>query len=518
MKAALQNAKRGMLSSPTPLAKLDDINGLIFLFTSSIGNFILVIATLIGFGWPEELVFYRVVPGLALGLTFSGLYYTWMGYRLAKKEGRNNVTSLPSGISTTGVFIYLFAIIAPLQFGFGLSPEETWKAGMAACFIGGAIEASGSFLGPIFQKYLPRVAMLSVIGAISVVWIATKGFFEVYQNPLLTFPVLIIVVLGLIGGYKFGKIPALVLAMGVGIAIAFGMGEATLVLEDVGRITLPRFSGSAMLEGFKYVVPMLGVIIPLEINNFMDTLNGTESARVAGDNFSIREAQLVDGAATMISAVFGGITPNTVYYGHNGMKATGNGIGYTWMTALAFGLSAFFGLFNFFYHLIPFGIVAGFYIWTAIVVNAQACVEIPRRHVGALGLAMVPVIANLLYNDIISTLRVAGVLEITPEIAAQLTQAGIVWRGIEFLNHGMILTSMLWAAILAFIVDRQLRKCAGFCGLASVLTFFGLLHAPTMGFNAGPMSFTIGYLVLAAICLAVHYLDVVKVPTKFDYV
>lgn len=35
-------------------------------------------------------------------------------------------------------------------------------------------------------------------------------------------------------------------------------------------------------------------------------------ANAAGDNYSVREAQFADGACMMISALFGGVVPNTV--------------------------------------------------------------------------------------------------------------------------------------------------------------------------------------------------------------
>ena len=80
-----------------PLFKSGDINGLIYVFTGNVGSFLMVIATLKGFGWSDDLIFKKVIPGICVGLLFSGLYYTFMAVRLARKEGRTDVTALPFG-------------------------------------------------------------------------------------------------------------------------------------------------------------------------------------------------------------------------------------------------------------------------------------------------------------------------------------------------------------------------------------------------------------------------------------
>jgi AGZA family xanthine/uracil permease-like MFS transporter len=35
------------------------------------------------------------VPGLGIALPIGNLFYAWLAYQLAKKEGRRNVTALP---------------------------------------------------------------------------------------------------------------------------------------------------------------------------------------------------------------------------------------------------------------------------------------------------------------------------------------------------------------------------------------------------------------------------------------
>ena len=228
----------------------------------------------------------------------------------------------------------------------------------------------------------------------------------VYATPLLGLPVLIIALLGLIGGYKLPrKVPPLVVSLLVGIALALALGEAKIVMDGVGKLYLPVPAVGSVLQGFKYIVPYLNIIIPIEIYNFVETMDNVESAQAAGDNYNVGEAQLADGLATMICACFGGIIPNTVWMGHPGLKQSGCRIGFAWLSGVGFAVLALFGVFSLFYNLIPMAIVAIGLLWCALVITAQSFIDTPRRHAAAIGIAMLPHIASYAHTQVTSTLR-----------------------------------------------------------------------------------------------------------------
>src|SRR5205814_1198947 len=55
-------------------------------------------------------------------------------------------------------------------------------------------------------------------------------------------------------------------------------------------------------------------------------------------------------------------------------------------------------------------------------------------------------------------------------------------------------------AIVAFIIDKRLIPAAAFAGVAAVLSFVGLIHAPKVGWNAnGPVA--LGYLAMGVVLL-----------------
>ena len=94
-----------------PLFSTGDIGGLTYTLTNNIVNYLIVIATLSGvLGWSDELVYGRVIPGMSIGLLLSGVYYAFMAYKLGQKEGRSEVTALPSGVSTIAPLVMMFLL------------------------------------------------------------------------------------------------------------------------------------------------------------------------------------------------------------------------------------------------------------------------------------------------------------------------------------------------------------------------------------------------------------------------
>ena len=126
-----------------PFFKRGDIGGLTYLVTNNIVNYLIVIATLSGvLKWPDKVVFGYVIPGMSIGLFLGCCYYAWMGYRISKRDQRPDVTALPSGVSTTAMFVMLYGVIMPLSYAVE-DPMVAWSAAMAACFLGGVIEFVG---------------------------------------------------------------------------------------------------------------------------------------------------------------------------------------------------------------------------------------------------------------------------------------------------------------------------------------------------------------------------------------
>ena len=83
---------------------------------------------------PNDIVFGRILPALGIALPIGNLYYAYLAYRLAKKEGRSDVTAMPYGPSVPHMFIVVFVIMLPVY----LKTNDAllaWQAGLAWAFV-----------------------------------------------------------------------------------------------------------------------------------------------------------------------------------------------------------------------------------------------------------------------------------------------------------------------------------------------------------------------------------------------
>ena len=93
-----------------------DVDGLLGIFVDNLSVFLVLISlNLFVVGMPAEIVFGRMLPGAALGLLFGNIYYAYLAKRLARKENRDDVTALPSGVSIVFVLVYTLGILLPVS-------------------------------------------------------------------------------------------------------------------------------------------------------------------------------------------------------------------------------------------------------------------------------------------------------------------------------------------------------------------------------------------------------------------
>ena len=76
--------------------------------------------------------------------------------------------------------------------------------------------------------------------------------------------------------------------------------------------------------------------------------------------------------------------------------------------------------------------------------------------------------------------------------------AGIYYQGFSFLGNGSSITGMLWAALVVFLLERKIKPAILVCLVCAALTFFGVIHADSVGFALMPAA-VLAYLFVAAI-------------------
>ena len=95
------------------------------------------------------------------------------------------------------------------------------------------------------------------------------------------------------------------------------------------------------------------VLVPVQIYNFIETMNNVESAEAGGDKYPVGVCQVTDGVGTMIGGVFGSPFPTTVYIGHPAYKRMHARSGYALGVGIVFMVGALFGLVAFLADKLP---------------------------------------------------------------------------------------------------------------------------------------------------------------------
>ncbi len=491
-----------MDSSKVRLIDKGDLNGFFGLFTNNLSN-ILVMAGLlsVSIGMPSWLVYGKILPAVGLSILVSGLYYTYMAYKLAVKEGRNDVTSLPSGTSVPHMFLICFLIMGPVYWE-TKDPVLAWSAGLSWCFVEGIIEVSGALIGPKLRRIIPRAAMLSALAGVSITFIAMTPAMQTFRFGYIGFVSLAVILLGWFGKIRMPfNIPVGLVAIILGTVIGWGSGmmdlDALVTSLKSVQPTYAELSVTYILKGFTYAAPYLAAAIPLGVYNFFETMDNVESAHIAGDSYNTTETMVADGVTSLIGCSFGSPFPTAVFIGHPGWKGAGAKLGYTLLSGIAIFIITWFNGIYILSNLIPLTAIVPILLYIGLIIGSQAFNAVDGKYAQAVVLGLIPWLANWGQNitDIALGQSGSSAQKIGYEV---LAKAGLEYGGMASLGSGAIIVSMIWASICIFIIDHQLDKAALTALIGAVLSFIGLIHTTTIGFGQAN-SITFGYLFIALI-------------------
>jgi AGZA family xanthine/uracil permease-like MFS transporter len=497
-----------------------DIDGFFGLFIDNLLQ-LMVIAVLgqAVCGLPPDLVNGRILPGAAISILAGNLFYAWQARRLALSTGRTDITALPFGINTPSVIAFIFLIMGPVY-------QETknatlaWQAGLFACFLNGIMETAGAFCGDWLRRHTPRAALLSALAGVAITFIAMGFVFQIFAMPIVAMLPMMLILVNYASRAKLPfNIPGGLLAVLLGTGIAWGLrlagypyfhpSEAPYVFEihppmpAVGELI--SFLTSPI--GWKY----MAVIVPMGLFNVIGSLQNLESAEAAGDRYETRPSLLINGLCSLLAAFLGSAFPTTIYIGHPGWKAMGARSGYSIVNGAAIALLCLFGGMTLVLKFIPLEATLGILLWIGLIITAQAFQETPKPHALAVAIGFIPSLAAWALVMIETAIRKSGatLFDVAPKFGADLYIDGII-----ALSQGFILVSMVLAAMLAFIIDRNYLKASAWAAAGAGLSSIGLIHAFDLtalgvqnkfGWMAAPQ-FAIGYGLTALLLLGLHLL------------
>jgi len=237
-----------------------DLNAFFGLFTNVLLN-VLVLSGLALYvaQIPAETVFGRILPALGIALLPLGnLFYAWLAWKLAKREGRSDVTALPYGPSVPHMFIVVFVVMLPTL----LIHKDwmlAWKLGLIWAMIVGVIVLAGVIVGPAIRKYTPRAAMLGTLAGIAIAFIAMRPAYQMFDTAWIGVVCFAIILLNWVGNVRlpFGLPGGLAVVL---VGCLLGWGATLLGFSDIMNpaavgeaaqrfsLHLPSVSGDGLLS------------------------------------------------------------------------------------------------------------------------------------------------------------------------------------------------------------------------------------------------------------------------------
>ncbi len=477
------------------------------------------------FQYPARIVYTKMFPGTALAVLFGNLCYTWMAVRLRERTGNPEVTAMPLGLDTPSTIGMALTVLGPCFMSLkarGMEESQaammTWHVGMALMVMIGVCKVVLSFFGDWVRRIIPQAGLLGSLAGIGLALIGFIPLVDIFGAPLVGLISLGVVFYNLVAARKLPfDAPGVLVAVVLGTVLYYLLGHFDLLGVHVAAPHLANLRAAlplptlAFVGGFHEALKYLPIAIPFALLTVAGGVNVTESARVAGDDYKTRDILLVEGAATLVAGVFGGVAQSTPYIGQPAYKAMGSRVGFTLITGLFIGLGGILGCLSFIVELIPRAVLAPILIFVALDIISQAFIACPAKHAPAVAFSFMPSVARLVQ---IKVSNPAWVLPATFDALLKTRGATLPeMRVIVALGNGFILTAMLWGALLAVLIDGRLRQAALYLAVLAALTFFGIVHSAMPDGNMYlpwllpaparlvPYQFTAGYVMLAALIL-----------------
>ncbi len=458
-------------------------------------SLLLLVITSGSVSFTREFVFTQMIPGTALGVVAGDLVYTWLAFRLARRNGRSDVTAMPLGLDTPSTFAVGGLILLPaLDYGIkqhgydhGQAMVFAWHVGAVLLVMIGICKSIVAPLGTAVRNWVPRAGLLGSLAGIALALIALVPLWQnIAAVPLVGLATLIVILVTLVAHHPLpGRIPGALVAVLLGAVLYWsfhwlGLGcHATLVPppahQEAAAWKLPDLfppcaqNWSWWQRVFTHAVAQLPVMLHFALATIVGGIDCTESAAAAGDEFDTRSILWTEGLASVLAGLFGGVIQTTPYIGQPAYKAMGGRAAYTLATAIFIGLAGGLGWFAHLFEWLPEAACFPILVFVGLEIGAQSFRATPTRHYAALALAILPCLAYLAMIPL--DMALGPERQPTPDSATKIL-------ALRCLASGFIVTSLLWASALAGVLDRRMFRAAAYLGVAAICSLVGIIHSP----------------------------------------
>lgn len=440
-----------------------------------------------GFNFPEDIIIQKIIPGTVMGILVGNIGCIILGFRLAYKT-KSQVTALPFGLDAPSGIGFTLCIIGPAFVMFkekGLdinaAGNMAWQVGVGLLFLVGLIKIIFMPFALKLKQMLLQVALLGAIGGVALALIGFIPLLSIFRSPI-------------VGIFSFGIILCSMFAhmrlpfnmSGVVVSIfagsilyyvlfLLGINKETAMTSLNVSLLLP-YPSFIFLDNFKIVLDFLPLGIPFALLVVFGNMSVVTSAECAGEHYNIKEVMMVDGFATLVSALFGGIAQTTSYAGFPAYKKMHARALFMMVNILVVGIGGIFGIVGFIVHIIPESAIAPLLIFVAFEIAAQGFLHSDNKYYIPILLAFLPSLARIIEIKLTDGILVTSeklqqyiFTNVSPAFSDQLM--------IVVLGNGFIITGVLWATLLGYIIDKKYFNAFISAMVLSICSFFGIIHS-----------------------------------------
>jgi len=445
----------------------------------------------------------HMLPGYALGFFAGSLGLTALAVGLAKREGRVDVTAHVYINNVPGIIAYTLSVMLPVYLQTH-DQELAWRIGAAAVVWTGVIKLVAAPFAGVIRKFIPRPAMMAVFGAAMYTYLALVLLQRLFDQPLVGIVALVLVSSTVLANVPITKwrIPPFLLVWLVPLAIGWAVHYVHPVWQGIS-LQLPFVRTPGMLQAVRFAIPYLSVIAPVAMYQVLQAIASVEGASSAGDNYDARLIVACDGLGTFLCGAAGSTITPVIAALHPPYKIMGARIGFSFWTAVIFLAAFMSGLFLFVTQLFPWAILSAMIAYVSIGVGRTAILRVDQKHVNAVLLGLVLPAGAVVASAVGSALPALRLSISNPQVQDELNRS-IYWSSIQGLGNGFLFLVLVVSALITEMTDRHFSRAAIWCLIGAALSWFGLMHSPTLQWGAQPM-YAAGWLTAALIVYSARW-------------
>ena len=445
----------------------------------------------------------HLLPGYALGFAAGSCGMIVLAIRLARRQGRSDVTAHVYGNNVPAIITYSLSIMLPV-FLQTHDPVQAWRVGAAAVIWTGMFKLLAAPAATALRKLIPPPAAMTVFGAAMYSYLAMVLLQRIFDQPMIGLVALAIVAIGVLAGVPVTRwhIPPFLVAWLVPLACGIGIGYIHPTWQGL-KPTLPWGGSFAPLSALTLAFPYLSVIVPMAIYQILQDIAAVAGASAAGDEYDARSILFWDAIGTLVCGFAGSVVTPVIYAMHPAYKHIGARISFSFWTPILLLLSVASGLTLFFAQLFPWSILSAMIAYVSIGVGLATLRRVEPKYWAGVLLGLVLPTGAVVTATINSALPALGLVSGQPNVQAALDRS-IYWTSVQGLGNGFLFLVLVVAAVVTELIDRHFGRAAIWCIIAAAFAWVGLLHSVIIRWAAQPQ-YAYGWLLAAGIIYSARW-------------